>query len=84
MHFSGRPVALRRLPRLTIAPNLKKPPLTAQRFLHDISGLILHYLECWRVNAADFRGSDGSYSSTRLPDKCIPTLNITYITTDAQ
>ena len=45
---------------------------------------VLHYLECWRVNAADFRGSDGSYSSTRLPDKCIPTLNITYITTDAQ
>ena len=33
MHFSGLPVALRRLPRLTIAPNPKKPPLTAQRFL---------------------------------------------------
>ena len=33
MHFSGRAVALRRLPRLTIAPNQKKPPLTAQRFL---------------------------------------------------
>lgn len=45
---------------------------------------VLIYLECWRVNAADFSGSDGSYSSTRLPDKCIPTLNITYIATDAQ
>ena len=33
MYFSGRPVALRRLPRLTIAPNPKKPPLTGHRFL---------------------------------------------------
>ena len=39
MHFSGRPVALRRLPRLTIAPTPKTPPLTLPptRFLRTFT-----------------------------------------------
>ena len=49
MHFSGRPVALRRLPRLTIAPNPKKPPLTAQRFL------VRHQNLCYEIRKSGIR-----------------------------
>ena len=46
-------------------------------------GVLLLIESCW-AKTADWRPADGSYSSTRFPDKCISKLNIISIPPDAQ
>ena len=46
-------------------------------------GVLLLIESCW-AKTADWRFADGSYSSTRFPDKCISKLNIISIPPDAQ